>query len=91
MYLLTSKDYLVAVVSATGATAVSAVATAESTTTAVESVVASVEAFPPHATNVVAIAKIAITFFIFVYFCLNYTLIDITSILNIWLLSFYIV
>jgi hypothetical protein len=70
MYLLTSKDYLVAVVSATGATAVSAVATAESTTTAVESVVASVEAFPPHATNVVAIAKIAITFFILFVYCL---------------------
>jgi hypothetical protein len=71
MYLLTSKDYLVAVVSATGATAVSAVATAESTTTAVESVVASVEALPPHATNVVAIAKIAITFFILFVLCLN--------------------
>jgi len=67
MYLLTSKDYLVAIVSATGATAVvSAVATVESTATAVESVVASVEAFPPHATNVVAIAKIAITFFILI-------------------------
>jgi hypothetical protein len=84
-------NYLAITVSTAGATAVSAVATAESTTTAVESVVASVEAFPPHATNVVAIAKIAITFFIFVYFCLNYTLIDITTILNIWLLSFYIV
>jgi hypothetical protein len=82
MYLLTSKDYLVAVVSATGATAVSAVATAESTTTAVESVVASVEALPPHATNVVAIAKIAITFFIFVVllFKFKYTLIGITTI-----------
>jgi hypothetical protein len=62
--------------------------TAESTTTAVESVATSVEALPPQATNVVAIAKIAITFFIFVYFCLNYTLIDITSILNIGLLDF---
>jgi hypothetical protein len=79
MYLLTNLlNYLAIVVSTAGATAVSAVTTAESTTTAVESVVASVEAFPPHATNVVAIAKIAITFFIFVYFCLNYTLIDIT-------------
>jgi hypothetical protein len=55
-------SYLVAVVSA--ATAVESVATTvESTATAVESVdVASVEALP-HATNV-AIAKIAITFFI---------------------------
>jgi hypothetical protein len=80
MYLLTSKDYLVAVVSATGATAVSAVATAESTTTAVESVATSVEALPPHATNVVAIAKIAITFFILfvLLFKFKYTLIDIT-------------
>jgi hypothetical protein len=60
------------VVSATGATAVSAVATVESTATAVESVAtASVEAFPPHATNVDAIAKIAITFFIFVCFMFN--------------------
>jgi hypothetical protein len=43
-------------------------ATVESTTTAVESVATtSVEAFP-HATNVVAIAKIAITFFIFLIF-----------------------
>ena len=76
MYLLTSKDYLVAVVSATGATAVSAVATVESTATAVESVATSVEAFPPQATNVVAIAKIAITFFIFVclLFKFKYTL-----------------
>ena len=72
-------NYLAITVSTAGATAVvSMFDTAESTTTAVESVVASVEAFPPHATNVVAIAKIAITFFIFVYFCLNYTLIDIT-------------
>jgi hypothetical protein len=40
-----------------------------SNTTAVESVVASDVPLPPHATNVVAIAKIAITFFIclFVY------------------------
>jgi hypothetical protein len=37
------------------------------------------------------IAKIAITFFIFVVLLFNYTLIDITTILNIWLLSFYIV
>jgi hypothetical protein len=55
------------VVSATGATAVSAL-TVVSTATAVESVATSVEAFPPHATNVDAIAKIAITFFIFVCF-----------------------
>jgi hypothetical protein len=43
-------------------------ATSESTATTVESVATtSVEAFP-HATNVVAIAKIAITFFIFLIF-----------------------
>ena len=48
-----------------------AVTAVESTTTAVESVVASVVPLPPQATNVVAIAKIAITFFIFVLFCLN--------------------
>jgi len=77
--LLTLKDYLVAVVSAVGATA------AESTfvvsvATAVESALTSVEAFPPQATNDVAIATIAITFFIFLLFCLNYTLIDITHI-----------
>jgi hypothetical protein len=56
------------VLSAAGATAaVSTTAAVVSTATAVESVVASVEAFPPQATNVVAIAKIAITFFIFVF------------------------
>jgi hypothetical protein len=79
--LLTSKDYLVAIVSTTaGAAVVSAFTTAESTATTVESVVASVEAFPPHATNVVAIAKIAITFFILfvLLFKFKYTLIDIT-------------
>jgi hypothetical protein len=78
MYLLTSKDYLVAVVSTTAV--VSAFATNVSTTTAVESVATSVEALPPHATNVVAIAKIAITFFIFVclLFKFKYTLIGIT-------------
>jgi hypothetical protein len=83
-------NYLAIVVSAVGATAVSAFTTAESTTTAVESVVASVEALPPHATNVVAIAKIAITFFIFVclLFKFKYTLIGITTILNIRLLGF---
>jgi hypothetical protein len=69
MYLLTNlTNYLAIVVSAAGATAVSAGATVESTATAVESVATSVEALPPHATNVVAIAKIAITFFIFVCF-----------------------
>jgi hypothetical protein len=56
------------VLSAAGATAVvSTTAAVVSTATAVESVVASVEALPPQATNVVAIAKIAITFFIFVF------------------------
>jgi hypothetical protein len=50
---------------------VSAVTTAESTATAVESVVASFVPLPPQATIVAAIAKIAITFFIFVLFCLN--------------------
>jgi hypothetical protein len=63
------------VVSATGATDVSAAATVESTATAVESVAtASVEAFPPHATNVDAIAKIAITFFILFVLCLTNSL-----------------
>jgi hypothetical protein len=65
--LLTLKDYLVAVVSATGATAVSAL-TVVSAATAVESVLTSVEALPPQATNDVAIATIAITFFIFCLF-----------------------
>jgi hypothetical protein len=91
MYLLTNLlNYLAIVVSAAGATAVSAVATVESTATAVESVATSVEALPPHATNVVAIAKIAITFFIFVclLFKFKYTLIGITTILNIRLLGF---
>jgi hypothetical protein len=47
-------------------------ATSESTATAVESVATtSVEAFPPHATNVVAIAKIANTFFIFLVLVIN--------------------
>jgi F0F1-type ATP synthase membrane subunit c/vacuolar-type H+-ATPase subunit K len=72
--------YFTAVVSAAGATVVSATATVVSTATAVESVATSVEALPPHATKVVAIAKIAITFFIFLLFCLNYTLFDITLI-----------
>jgi hypothetical protein len=86
-------DYLATTESALISATVESVADTAvlSNATAVESVATSVEALPPHATNVVAIAKIAITFFIFVYFCLNYTLIDITSILNIWLLSFYIV
>ena len=66
--LLTSKDYFVAVVSTTAV--VSAFTTAVSTTAAVESVATSVEALPPHATNVVAIAKIAITFFILFVYCL---------------------
>jgi hypothetical protein len=51
-----------------------AVTAVESNTTAVESVVASVDVpLPPQATNVVAIAKIAITFFIllFLFVCLN--------------------
>jgi hypothetical protein len=89
MYLLTYSNYLAIVVSATGATAVSAVATVESTATAVESVATSVEALPPHAVKA-AIAKIAITFFIFfvLLFKFKYTLIDITSILNIRLLGF---
>ena len=81
MYLLTNlTNYLAIVVSAAGATAVSAVATVESTATAVESVATSVEALPPHATNVVAIAKIAITFFILIVllFKFKYTLFDIT-------------
>jgi len=66
-------------VSAVGATAVSAL-TVVSAATAVESVVAGVVFEPPQATNDVAIATIAITFFIFLLFCLNYTLIDITHI-----------
>jgi hypothetical protein len=66
-------NYLAMTVSTAGATAVSAVNTVESTATAVESVATSVEALPPQATNVVAIAKIAITFFILFYFVLNYT------------------
>jgi hypothetical protein len=67
-YLLTLPNYLAIVVSAAGATVVSTVAVV-STATAVESVaVASVEALPPQATNVVAIAKIAITFFILLCF-----------------------
>jgi hypothetical protein len=53
--------YLVTVVSTTGVATVST--DVESTTTAVESVVAGAVEAPPHATNV-AIAKIAITFFI---------------------------
>jgi hypothetical protein len=44
-----------------------AVTAVESTTTAVESVVASVVPLPPQATIVVAIAKIAITFFILLF------------------------
>jgi hypothetical protein len=57
-------NYLAITVSTAGATAVvSMFDTAESTTTAVESVVASVEALPPHAVKA-TIAKIAITFFI---------------------------
>jgi hypothetical protein len=57
-------NYFAITVSTAGATAVvSMFDTAESTTTAVESVVASVEAFPPHAVKA-TIAKIAITFFI---------------------------
>jgi hypothetical protein len=59
------------VLSATGAAVVSTTAAVVSTATVVESVVASLEALPPQATNVVAIAKIAITFFILLYFCLN--------------------
>jgi len=51
----------------TDSTAVAVDSAVVSTATAVESVVASVEALPPQATNVVAIAKIAITFFIFVF------------------------
>jgi hypothetical protein len=68
-------NYFTSVVGATVAVVstavVSAVTTAESTATAVESVVASVVPLPPQATNVVAIAKIAITFFILLLFCLN--------------------
>ena len=66
MYFTNLLNYLAITVSTAGATAVSTVTTVESTATAVESVVASVEA-PPQATKAV-IAKIAITFFIFVYF-----------------------
>jgi hypothetical protein len=44
---------------------------AESAATVVESVVAEPLPLPPQATNVVAIAKIAITFFIFVCFMFN--------------------
>jgi len=69
------SNYLAIVVSTA---VVSAVTTAESTTTVVESVVASDVPLPPHATNVVAIAKIAITFFICLFvllFKLNCTLI----------------
>ena len=49
----------------------------ESVLTAVESVVAGAVEAPPQATNDVAIATIAITFFIFVLFCVL-NLIDIT-------------
>jgi len=76
--LLTLKDYLVAVVSAAGAIVESTFT--ESVLTAVESVVAGAVLAPPQATNDVAIATIAITFFILFYFSLNYTLIDITYI-----------
>jgi hypothetical protein len=69
----------VIVVSAAGAIVESAL-TVESVTTAVESVVAGAVEAPPQATNDVAIATIAITFFILFYFCLNYTLIVITTI-----------
>jgi len=68
-------NYLVRVESAgISAMVESVAATAElSIATAVESVdVASVEALPPQATNVVAIVKIAITLFIFV--CLLFKL-----------------
>jgi hypothetical protein len=80
MYLLTNlSNYLAIVVSAAGATAVSAL-TVVSTATAVESVVAGAVEAPPQATNDVAIATIAITFFILfvLLFKFKYTLIGIT-------------
>jgi hypothetical protein len=68
--LLTSKDYLAITESALISATVESVADTAvlSNTTAVESVVASFVPLPPHATNVVAIAKIAITFFICLFF-----------------------
>jgi hypothetical protein len=70
---------------------VSAFTTAESTATAVESVVASVVPLPPHATNVVAIAKIAITFFIFCLFKLNcFVLLFIVTLISIRCFDFFI-
>ena len=74
-YLLTYLNYLTMVVSATGATVESTATAVVSTATAVESVVASDVPLPPQATNVVAIAKIAITFFIclFLLFKFNCT------------------
>jgi len=62
-------DYLATTESALISATVESVADTAvlSNTTAVESFVASVEALPPHAVRA-AIAKIAITFFIFVYF-----------------------
>ncbi len=68
---------------------VSAFTTAESTATAVESVVASFVPLPPQATNVVAIAKIAITFFIFLLFvCLN-CLLFIVTLISMLILDFF--
>jgi hypothetical protein len=61
-------DYLVAVVSTT-ADVESVAVTVESTATDVESVVASDVPLPPHAVKA-AIAKIAITFFICLFFVL---------------------
>jgi hypothetical protein len=63
MYLLTNlTNYLAIVVSTAGAIVESTLV--ESTATAVESVVAGAVEAPPQATNDVAIATIAITFFI---------------------------
>ena len=69
--LITNRNpYFTTDVESVTVAVVSTFTTAESTTTAVESVVASVVPLPPHAVKA-AIAKIAITFFIFCLFCLN--------------------
>jgi hypothetical protein len=81
MYLLTNLlNYLAIVVSAAGATVESTTTAVESVATAVESAFTATVLPEPHATNVAAIAKIAITFFILfvLLFKFKYTLIGIT-------------
>jgi hypothetical protein len=80
MYLLTNLLNYLAIVVSTGATVESATTAVESVATAVESALTATVLPEPHATNVAAIAKIAITFFIFVVllFKFKYTLFDIT-------------